>query len=92
MNELVGEIILIIGIINNDARVVSVRRCLEVVVVERRRVRRVVHGWEGRKRERVVAVEVLLMQIRVLLDLVIIVQMLMLLLVGAGARAAVGRR
>lgn len=84
MNKLVGEIILIIGIINNDACVVSVCRCLEVVVVERR-VRRVVHGWKGWKRERVVGVEVLLVQIRALLDLVIIVQMLMLLFVGARA-------
>lgn len=89
MNKFVGEIILIISIINNDACVMSICRCLEVVVVKRH-VRRVVHGWKRWKRERVVGVEMLLVQIRVLLDLVIIVQMLMLLFIGACARTTVG--
>lgn len=83
MNELVGEIILIICIVDDHARVVRVCGRFKLVVVERD-VRRIVHGWKVGKRERVVVVEVLLMRGWILLHL-LIVKVLMLLLVRARA-------
>lgn len=79
MNKLVRQIVLVVGVVNNHAGVVSVRGCLEVVVVQRG-IGRVVHG-EIREQARVFAFIILLMEVRVLLELVIIVHVLMLLFV-----------